>query len=153
MRDANREKVVYPDIRKKSRAATVAAASRRIVSDSSYCSTISANLFYIPWGNEAEASAGQVDEEVGFIPPFGANTTIVSLNIVCEAAAGSTIVTIREYDETILASSVIDITAAETLFSIDFNHALADTAPVIIGIDPTVLAQSIRVQIVVQETT
>ena len=153
IRDANRARIVYPALRGRPRTAAVTSVSLITVSDSSYCSVTNDNLFYVPWGNESEAFSGAVDEEVAFIPPFGANTTIVRVNLVFEVAVGSTTVTIRDFDETILATSIINISGAETLFEIDFDYALSDSVPIIFGIDPTLTPQSVRFQVIAQETT
>lgn len=155
IRDINRSKIVYPAFRKRSRSVSaVASSARNMVADCSTCNRSSASsIFYIPWSNITEATAGAVDVEAMWIPPFGANTTILRLQLLCENAAGNTTVTIRSINEDILATAaVIDISSANTVYEFEFNYSVTDSTPLIIGVDTTVGPQSVRAQLISQET-
>ena len=155
IRDTNRAKRVYPSFKRRARAVatTTAAALPKIVMNNSFTERGSANsLHYVPWGSQTEATAGGVDEEVIWIPPFGANTTIVSVFIFAQTAGGSTTVTIRQSDETVLATVVIDMASAQTMYEAEFDYVMTANEPIVIGIDPTTALNSVRTQIVAQET-
>ena len=117
----------------------------------SYCNRTNTSLFFPPWQNAASATTGGVDEEVMWIPPFGANTTIVRLQFFLEIAVGFTTVTIRSINESILATSVINITDADLVYEAEFNYSLSDSVPIIFGIDPTLTPQSVRIQVISEE--
>ena len=154
IRDVNRSKIVYPAFRRRARPVVAASSARNMVADTSTCDRASSSaIFYIPWGNLSEATSGAVDVEVMWIPPFGANTTIVRLQLLCENAAGSTTVTIRRINEdVILTAAVVDISSASTLYEFELNHSFSDTTPVIIGVDTSAGPQTVRAQLISQET-
>ncbi len=155
IRDTNRAKRVYPFFKRRGRAVATATAAAlpRVVMNNSFTERGSASaLHYVPWGTPTEALAGGVDEEVIWMPPFGANTTIVSVFIFAQSNGDSTTVTIRQEDETVLATTVIDMSSVRTMYEAEFNYAMTANEPIIIGIDPSSGLGSVRTQIVAQET-
>lgn len=155
IRDVNRSKIVYPAFRKRVRpVAAVASSARNMATDCSACNrSSSSSIFYIPWSNITEATAGAVDVEAIWIPPFGANTTILRLQLLCENACGNTTVTIRRINENIITTAdVVNIASADTIYEFELNYEVSDSTPLIIGVDPTTGPQSVRAQLISQET-
>lgn len=128
-----------------------AAASARRCFITGTCRRSDASLFYMPFGSTAEALAGGVDAEVLLTPPFGANTRIVEVQFVCEVSAGSTVVTIRDADETIVATETVASVVLDDIFTATFNYDWTDGATKIIGVDPTVNPTGFRMSVVFEE--
>ncbi len=154
IRDSNRSRRTYPVVRKRARASTTTSATlSRITMNTSFCERSSDTaLFYAPWGSLAEGTAGDIDEEAIWLPPFGDNTTITSVLLYTQTAAGSTTVTIRDVDQNILATQTVDMSSARTMYEFELDYAIVTNEPLIIGIDPTTAVNSVRTQIIAEET-
>lgn len=119
----------------------------------SYCNRSTTSLFFPPWQNPTPSTTGGVAAEVMWMPPFGANTTIVRLQLFLQSSAGNTTITIRNINEDILATAdVVNISDPTLVYEIDFNYVLGSASPIIIGIDPTTTPNGVRVQLISEET-
>jgi len=154
IRDSNRARITYPTVRKEIReVVSTSAATTRAAMNTSLCerSTDTA-LFYAPWGSQAESTAGAIDEEAVWIPPFGANTTISSVFIYTQTAAGSTTVTIRDTSENILATATVNMASAQTIYEFELDYAISTNQPLLIGVAPTTAVNTVRLSVLSQET-
>jgi len=151
IRDSNRSKRVYPAFRRRVRpVASAATAIPKVVMNNSFCERGSVtSLFYVPWTSQSESSS--FNEEVSWIPPFGANTTIASVFIYAQSAGGSTTVTIRDSSLSVLATSTVTM-SAQTLHEFVFDYPLNSADIIAIGVEPTTRLDSVRTQILAQET-
>lgn len=120
--------------------------------ESSFCIRPDAGDFFCPWaGSQSEALPGGVDEEVLLLPPFGANTRLVSVSFVCAVSMGNTNISICEADETVIETEAVASVVQDDVFTATFDYDWTDGATKTILVDPTVNPSRFRLVALFEE--